>query len=89
MSKPIWPEPACNPRCHCPTAFHQFFCMEGHMTECHAGYNCEQAGCSHLSKYDVPPDVALGLANEALERLSNGSMPPYTVDSEGNVIATR
>lgn len=27
------------------------FCMVGHMMECHAPMTCEQAKCSHLSRY--------------------------------------
>lgn len=27
------------------------FCMVGHMMECHHPMNCEQANCSHLSRY--------------------------------------
>ena len=35
------------PACHCPKEMEAFFCMEGHMTECHAGKTCEEAECSH------------------------------------------
>lgn len=37
----------CNPDCHCLHPMQAHFCMEGHMTECHAGMTCEQAQCSH------------------------------------------
>jgi len=41
-------EDDCNPACHCISSPMQaHFCMEGHMTECHAGMSCEQAQCSH------------------------------------------
>ncbi len=29
------------------------FCPVGHMLECHAPLTCDQAKCSHLSKYDI------------------------------------
>ena len=38
------------PACHCPKEMEAFFCMEGHMTECHAGKTCEEAECSHYEK---------------------------------------
>jgi hypothetical protein len=37
----------CNPACHCSTPMQAFFCMEGHMLECHAGMNCAEARCAH------------------------------------------
>lgn len=40
----------CNPNCHCLHPMQSHFCMEGHMTECHAGMNCEEADCSHYSR---------------------------------------
>jgi hypothetical protein len=41
----------CNPKCHCANSPMQaMFCMEGHMTECHAGMTCEQAQCSHYQR---------------------------------------
>jgi len=40
-------EEDCNPGCHCLHPMQAHFCMEGHMTECHAGMNCEEAECSH------------------------------------------
>ncbi len=49
-------EKDCNPKCHClhPMAAH--FCMEGHMTECHAGMTCEEAECSHYSREEFYSD---------------------------------
>lgn len=50
-------EEMCNPNCHCKTPVEAMFCMEGHMTECHAGMTCDQAECSHLERYeDAWPD---------------------------------
>ena len=40
-------EADCNPNCHCVNPMQAFFCMEGHMTECHAGMRCSTAECSH------------------------------------------
>ena len=37
----------CNPKCHCLSPMQAHFCMEGHMTECRAGMDCEEAECSH------------------------------------------
>jgi hypothetical protein len=39
-----------NPDCHCFSVMQAFFCMEGHMTECHAGKLCEEAECSHYQR---------------------------------------
>lgn len=38
-----------NLNCHCPLPVAAHFCMEGHMTECHAGMTCEEADCFHYS----------------------------------------
>lgn len=38
--------------CHCINPAVAFFCPEGHMTECHVGQDCDDAQCSHLSRYD-------------------------------------
>ena len=40
-------EADCNPKCHCLHPMQAHFCMEGHMTECHAGMSCSQAECMH------------------------------------------
>jgi len=50
-------EEMCNPKCHCLTSMEAFFCMEGHLTECHAGMNCNEAECSHLERYEDGEDV--------------------------------
>jgi len=39
-----------NPKCHCHSEMAAFFCMEGHMLECHAGKTCEEAECSHYER---------------------------------------
>jgi hypothetical protein len=36
-----------NLACQCTNPMQAFFCMEGHMTECHVGMTCEEAECSH------------------------------------------
>jgi len=36
-----------NLQCLCSNPMEAFFCMEGHMTECHVGMSCEEAECSH------------------------------------------
>lgn len=36
-----------NLKCRCENPMQAFFCMEGHMTECHVGMSCEEAECSH------------------------------------------
>lgn len=40
-----------NLECHCADVMQAFFCGEGHLTECHAGMNCEDAQCSHYESY--------------------------------------
>jgi len=45
-----------NLECTCFTPIAAFWCMEGHMTECHKGMNCERAECSHLERYDDESD---------------------------------
>lgn len=39
-----------NMNCHCTTEREAFFCMEGHLTECHAGMLCEDAFCDHYRR---------------------------------------
>ena len=46
-----------NPDCHCVKEMQAFFCMEGHMTECHVGMSCEEAECSHYERDDLPSDA--------------------------------
>lgn len=41
---PPWGE---NPNCTCTNPMQAFFCMTGHLTECHYPYTCQQAECSH------------------------------------------
>lgn len=36
--------------CQCLTARKAFFCMEGHLTECHVGKTCVEAGCDHYRR---------------------------------------
>ncbi len=36
-----------NPDCHCYTAMQAMYCPEGHMLECHAGMDCQEAECEH------------------------------------------
>lgn len=38
------------PSCHCYTEMKAFFCMEGHMVECHVGKTCQEAECSHYER---------------------------------------
>jgi hypothetical protein len=41
-----------NPDCHCTNPMQAMMCMEGHLTECHAGMDCATARCSHLARYE-------------------------------------
>lgn len=59
MESQHYPPPLCmaepmgepgNPACYCPTPMAAMLCMEGHMTECHAGLDCAEARCSHLDR---------------------------------------
>jgi hypothetical protein len=56
---PSYPPPPCtaremgvtgNPQCHCPNPMAPMFCLEGHLTECHAGMSCAEAHCSHYER---------------------------------------
>jgi len=43
-----YPPPEQNPKCQCwPNMMAAFWCMTGHMTECHYPYSCTEAECSH------------------------------------------
>ncbi len=45
---PSYPPPSENPRCTCwPNMLAAMFCPNGHMTECHAPMDCEEAECGH------------------------------------------
>lgn len=46
----------CNPDCHCPTIQQALFCMEGHITECHAGMACSEAKCNHYALEEQEAD---------------------------------
>jgi hypothetical protein len=81
---PSYPEPRINPACRC-NAMQAFLCPVGHMLECHYPYPCDQAGCSHLTKYDLELDEAVRLQAEALARLTAGKLPPYCLDADGQV----
>jgi len=84
---PAYPLPKDNPFCECAqNPMKAFFCQQGHMLECHAGYGCDVAGCSHLSRYDFEPDEVAELEAAALERLKEGLLPPYSLDAEGQVV---
>lgn len=54
MSKILfsYPTPDKNPSCICPHLGASFFCPFGHLTECHSGFRCGEARCSHLPQYD-------------------------------------
>lgn len=39
------------PGCVCDNPMAAMFCPYGHMMECHYPMNCEQAQCSHLTRY--------------------------------------
>jgi len=43
--------------CNClKNEFNPFFCMTGHLTECHYPLSCEQADCSHIPQYYEPKE---------------------------------
>jgi hypothetical protein len=52
-------EDDCNPDCHCHHPMQAHFCMEGHMTECHAGMSCEEARCSHYESREQQDEDVL------------------------------
>jgi len=85
---PCYPEPALNPHCECRmNPMRAFFCATGHMLECHYPYNCIQAGCSHLPKYDIEPEEVDRLQQLAVERLQAGRLKPYRLgENAGDVV---
>lgn len=81
-----YPEPAANPICECRVnPMRAFFCSQGHLLECHAGYDCAMADCAHLAKYDFEPAEFTKLQSEARKRIEAGLMPPYEIDADGNI----
>ena len=83
---PVYPRPDENPACQCRgDPIHAFICQTGHMTECHTPYSCTEAGCSHLTKYDLYRN-AFQLQIVAQERLENGLLSPYRIGGDGQVI---
>ena len=60
---PTYPPPDQNPKCICPTRWAAFFCMTGHMLECHYPMSCQEAECSHYER-----EVA-AVENELLDLL--------------------
>lgn len=40
-----------DPACTCVNPLQAFWCMEGHLSECHKGMNCAEADCSHMEQY--------------------------------------
>lgn len=82
-----YPAPIQNPACKCKSSsMMAFFCHCGHMLECHFPYTCEEAACSHLARYDFPPEEILRLEAVARAKIKNGEMPPYRLDEQGNVV---
>lgn len=48
-----YPPPAENPDCKCwPNPMATFFCLTGHLLECHYPLNCREARCGHLARYE-------------------------------------
>lgn len=48
-----YPPPGQNPECKCwPNPMAAFFCMTGHLTECHWPMSCEEAECAHYLVYE-------------------------------------
>lgn len=64
--------PLCRCRASSAGAAAAFFCHTGHMTECHYPLSCDQAACSHLTRYDDYTQEQLSdLANRAQQRLTS------------------
>jgi hypothetical protein len=85
---PCYPMPSDNPHCECwGNPMRAFFCPAGRMLECHFPYNCMQAGCSHLGKYDIEAKAVEQLEQLATERLRNGELHGYRLDNAGNAVA--
>jgi hypothetical protein len=82
-----YPTPDKNPLCQCVgNPMRAFWCQTGHMLECHFPYDCQDAACGHLVKYDFDMQTIKQLEEEAHQRYSlPGSL--YQVDELGNVTA--
>jgi hypothetical protein len=63
-----------------------FFCLYGHMLECHFPYRCREAGCSHLNRYDFEPEQVEELENTARAAIAAGKRSPYMLDEHGNAV---
>jgi hypothetical protein len=84
---PTYPTPEDNLACQCkgnPLA--AFWCMNGHMMECHYPYDCRTAGCSHLPRYDYTWEEYEEIDQEVRAKIAAGKLPPYALDEHGNVI---
>lgn len=81
-----YPQPQDNHYCRCaPNLMAAFFCATGHMLECHWPYTCDQAGCSHLYKYDWSLSDIQIAEELAKEVVLNG--PFYLLNSDGSIKA--
>jgi hypothetical protein len=80
-----YPDPQTNPICQCKdNPMQAFFCPFGHMLECHYPYECQQAACSHLRKYDFEEQDIQLLEKQARDASNNNQLEPYIFDEYGN-----
>lgn len=85
-----YPDPKSNPVCQCKdNPMKAFWCTTGHMLECHYPYDCQQAACSHLRKYDFTEQDIAHLEVEAQTASKNGALKPYTFDEFGNAVVQK
>jgi len=76
-----YPPPADNDNCQCQHPMQSMFCSFGHMLECHYPYSCQDAGCSHLLRYDWSPGQVAELMKRAVERIrAEGDPYGYLVE---------
>ena len=65
------------PTCRCKDArvLAPMFCPGGHLTECHFPFDCSQAACSHLPRYDDIDQSEMArleeLAEGTIQRMAN------------------
>jgi hypothetical protein len=86
---PMYPPPVENRHCLCrrtgnPMA--AFLCPTGHMLECHYPYDCGEAACGHLHKYEPDAREVSALEAAALEQLATGRLVGYRM-RDGLVVA--
>jgi len=81
-----YPDPQHNSLCQCKdNPLRAFWCITGHMTECHYPHRCSEAACSHLHNYDFSQDEIEVLEADARAAIELGLRRPYELADKNNV----